>query len=59
MHDGMLSRFDTIPERDRQTDGRMDRRTDRQNCNVMLTRDKNWGFLGGRKARVGVAACRD
>ena len=55
----MLSRFDTIPERDRQADGRMDRRTDRQNCNVMLTRDKNWGFLGGRKARVGVAACRD
>jgi len=26
----MLSRFDTIPERDRQTDGRTNERTDRQ-----------------------------
>jgi len=35
-YDDMLSRFDTIPERDRQTD----RQTDRQNCCINIARQR-------------------
>ena len=42
----MLSRFHLIPERNRQTDGRTDRQTDRFAISIshvsMLTRDKNF-----------------
>jgi len=37
-YDDVLSRFDSIPKRDIQTDGRMDRQTD---IIAMLKRDKN------------------
>jgi len=41
----MLSRLDTIPERDRQTGRRTDGQTDGQNCCInivlLLTSDKN------------------
>jgi len=51
-YDDMLSRFHLVPERNRQTDGRTDRQTDRQICYIniahqhtaLLTRDKNRHF---------------
>ena len=43
-------RLDTVPERERQTDGRTDRRTEFPSC-IILTHDKNRAVFASKKQR--------